>query len=72
VFIYTASQTQQYDVMAGASIAVIILVLAVEALFALLQRVVVSEGVRARTPRRHRRTATVPTTLSLPTDGGAL
>ena len=63
VFIYTASQTQQYDVMAGASIAVIILVLAVEALFAMLQRVVVSEGVRARTPRRLRRTATVPTTL---------
>ena len=31
VFIYTAASTQQYDVMAGASIAVIILVLAVEA-----------------------------------------
>jgi len=64
VFIYTASQTQQYDVMAGASIAVIVLVLAVEAMFALLQHVVVSEGVRARTPRRLRRTATVPTTLT--------
>ena len=69
VFIYSASQTQQYDVMAGASIAVIILVLVVEALFALLQRVVVSEGVRARTPRRMRRAATVPATLSLPGEG---
>jgi osmoprotectant transport system permease protein len=69
VFIYSASQTQQYAVMAGASIAVIILVLGVEALFALLQRVVVSEGVRARTPRRMRRAATVPPTLSLPGGG---
>jgi osmoprotectant transport system permease protein len=60
VFIYTATGTQRYDVMAGASIAVIVLVLTVEALFALLQRLVVSEGVRARTPRRLRRTATVP------------
>ena len=42
---------------------VVILVLAVEALFALLQRVVVSEGVRARTPRRVRRGATLPPTL---------
>ncbi len=63
VFIYAASQTQQYDVMAGASIAVIILVLVVESLFALLQRIVVSPGVRARTPRRLRRAATVPSTL---------
>jgi len=38
-------------------------VAAVEALFALVQRVVVSEGVRARTPRRLRRSATVPPTL---------
>ena len=59
-FIFTASGTQQYDVMAGASIAVIVLVLAVEALFALLQRFAVSEGVRARTPRRVRATATLP------------
>ena len=40
-----------YDQVAGASIAVIVLVLAVEAMFALLQRVVVSEGVRAPTSR---------------------
>jgi osmoprotectant transport system permease protein len=61
VFIYSATGTQQYDVMAGASIAVIALVLSVEALFAILQRAVVSEGVRARTPPRFRRAATVPT-----------
>jgi osmoprotectant transport system permease protein len=61
VFIFSATGTQQYDVMAGASIAVITLVLSVEALFALLQRAIVSEGVRARTPRRLRRAATVPT-----------
>ena len=60
VFIFTATSTQRYDVMAGASIAVIVLVLSVEALFALLQRLIVSEGVRARTPRRLRRAATVP------------
>jgi osmoprotectant transport system permease protein len=63
VFIYSATGTQRYDVMAGASILVIVLVLGVEALFAVIQRMVVSEGVRARTPRRVRRTATVPTTL---------
>jgi osmoprotectant transport system permease protein len=63
VFIYTATGTQRYDVMAGASILVIALVLGVEALFALIQRLVVSEGVRARTPRRLHRAATVPTTL---------
>ncbi len=63
VFIYEASQTQQYDVMAGASIAVIVLVLAAEAMFALVQRVVVSEGVRARTPRRVRARATLPAQL---------
>ena len=47
--------TQRYDIMAGASIAVIGLVLLVEAMFALLQRAIVSPGVRARTPRRVRR-----------------
>jgi osmoprotectant transport system permease protein len=61
VFIYSATGTQRYDVMAGASIAVIALVLIVEGLFAILQRALVSEGVRARTPRRLRRAATVPT-----------
>jgi osmoprotectant transport system permease protein len=63
VYIYTASQTQQYDVMAGASIAVITIVLVVEWLFALLQRVVVSEGVRARPPSRFRRTGAIPNAL---------
>jgi osmoprotectant transport system permease protein len=67
VFLYTGSRTQQDDVVAGASIGVIILVLTTEAAFALLQRAVVSEGVRARTPRRLRRAATVPTlTTSAP------
>jgi osmoprotectant transport system permease protein len=59
-FIYTATGTQRYVVMAGASIAVIVLVLAVEGLFALLQRVAVSPGVRARSPRRVRASATLP------------
>jgi osmoprotectant transport system permease protein len=63
VFIYEATGTQQYDVLAGASIAVIVLVLSVEAMFALLQRFVVSEGVRARTPRRVRASATLPVRL---------
>jgi len=60
VFLYTGTRTQQYDVVAGASIGVIVLVLSAEAAFAVLQRAVVSEGVRARTPRRVRRAATVP------------
>lgn len=61
VFLFTGTRNQQYDVVAGASIGVIILVLTAELGFALLQRAVVSEGVRARTPRRFRRAATVPT-----------
>ena len=47
VFIFSGTGTRQYEVVAGASIAVIALVLIVEAGFALLQRVVVSPGVRA-------------------------
>ena len=62
-FMFEASGTLQYDVLAGASIAVIVLVLTVEAMFALLQRVAVSEGVRARTPRRVRARATLPVQL---------
>jgi osmoprotectant transport system permease protein len=46
VFIFSGSGTRRYEVVAGASIAVIALVLIVEAGFALLQRVVVSPGVR--------------------------
>jgi osmoprotectant transport system permease protein len=52
VFIFSASGTRRYDVVAGASIAVIALVLLVEAGFALLQRVVVSPGVRAPSASR--------------------
>jgi osmoprotectant transport system permease protein len=47
VFIFSGSGTRRYDVVAGASIAVIALVLIVEAGFAVLQRLVVSPGVRA-------------------------
>jgi hypothetical protein len=46
--------------MAGASIAIILLVLIVEAGFALLQRFAVSPGVRARTSRRVRAAGTLP------------
>ncbi len=52
VFIFSGSGTRRYDVVAGASIAVIALVLLVEAGFALLQRVVVSPGVRAPSASR--------------------
>jgi len=47
-FIFTGTGTRQYDVVAGASIAVIVLVLSVEGMFALLQRHFVSAGVRSR------------------------
>jgi osmoprotectant transport system permease protein len=46
-FLFTGYGTQQYDVVWGATIAVIGLVLVVEALFALAQRRVVSTGLRA-------------------------
>jgi osmoprotectant transport system permease protein len=48
VFIFSGTGTRQYDVVAGASIAVILLVLLVEAAFALLQRRFVSAGLRTR------------------------
>ena len=60
VFLFTGTRNQQYDVVAGASIGVIILVLTAELGFAVLQRAMVSAGVRARTPRRVRRAATLP------------
>lgn len=66
VFMFSASSTQRYDVLAGASIAVIVIVLLVEALFALLQRTLVSEGVRARAPRRLRQAGTLPTAVTEP------
>lgn len=50
-FIYTGSQTQRHEITAGASIAVITLVLIVEAAFALFQRNVVSPGVRVPSSR---------------------
>jgi osmoprotectant transport system permease protein len=52
VFIFSGSGTRRYEVVAGASIAVIALVLVVEAGFALLQRLVVSPGVRAPSASR--------------------
>jgi osmoprotectant transport system permease protein len=66
VFIFSASRTSRGDIMAGASIAIILLVLIVEGLFALLQRVLVSPGVRARTPSRFRRAATIPVLIDTP------
>jgi osmoprotectant transport system permease protein len=65
-FIFLASRTQDYTVMAGASIAIIVLVLLVEAGFALLQRVVVSPGVRARSSRRIRGAGSLPPEAATP------
>jgi osmoprotectant transport system permease protein len=65
-FIFLASRTQDYTVMAGASIAIIVLVLLVEAGFALLQRVVVSPGVRARSSRRVRGVGSLPPEVAEP------
>ena len=59
-FIFLASRTQNYAVMAGASIAIILLVLTVEGAFAILQRVLVSPGVRQRSSRRVRAAGTLP------------
>lgn len=48
VFIFSGTGTRRYDMVAGASLAVIALVLVVEAAFALVQRRFVSAGLRAR------------------------
>lgn len=58
-FIFSALGTQRYYVMAGASMLVIALVLAVEGVFALAQRAAVSPGVRPPR-RRFRRAGAVP------------
>lgn len=65
-FIFLASRTQDYTVMAGASIAIITLVLLVEGAFALLQRFAVSPGVRERTARRERATGALPPDVTQP------
>ncbi|MGH9136266.1 MAG: ABC transporter permease [Acidimicrobiales bacterium] len=51
VFIFTGRGTQRHDQTAGASMVVIALVLLVEAAFALMQRHVVSAGVRPPSAR---------------------
>ncbi len=48
VFIFSGTGTRRYDMVAGASLAVIALVLVVEAAFALVQRRFVSAGLRVR------------------------
>lgn len=45
-FIFSGYGTQQLEVVYGSTVAVVLLVLAVEALFAVLQRSIVSPGVR--------------------------
>ncbi|MFV0307453.1 MAG: ABC transporter permease [Desertimonas sp.] len=60
-FVVLGARTQDYEMMAGASIAIIVLVLVVEGVFALAQRVLVSPGVRARATRRRRWRTPVPT-----------
>ncbi|MFT3851738.1 MAG: ABC transporter permease subunit [Ilumatobacteraceae bacterium] len=49
-FIFSGYGTQHYEIVYGASIAVVIVVLVVEALFALLQRRLVSPGLRVARP----------------------
>lgn len=54
LFIYTGYATRRFDVVYGATVLVIGVVLTVEVLFAVLQRTVVSPGVRERAGRRRR------------------
>ncbi len=65
LFIFTGYSSQRYDIVYGATIVVIGLVLLVEAGFAVLQRTIVSPGVRQRAARGRVRsaTATVPVAL---------
>jgi osmoprotectant transport system permease protein len=69
-FIYSGYNRQRLDVVYGATILVVALVLAVELVLAALQRVVVSPGVRANVSRRAvpldaRVTSTLPATSEL-------
>ena len=57
IYIYTGYSTRRFDIVYGATILVIGLVLAVEVLFAVLQRTIVSPGVRERAGRRRPRRA---------------
>jgi osmoprotectant transport system permease protein len=62
-FLFSGFSTSRYDIVYGTTIAVVLVVLAVECAFALAQRWVVSPGITAGRPRlrRHeRRTAHAP------------
>lgn len=61
LFIYSGYGRQRYDIVYGATIIVILLVLVVEGLFAIAQHVLVSPGIRSR---RVRRIAVGPPTLA--------
>jgi osmoprotectant transport system permease protein len=65
LYIFTGYSSQRYNIVYGATVAVIVLVLLVEAGFAVLQRTIVSPGVRQRAARGRVRsaTATVPVVL---------
>ena len=66
LFIFSGYSTQHYEVVYGASITVVLVVLAVEGLFALLQRRLVSPGLRihAGGNRRRRKVTNVVGNLS--------
>lgn len=52
VFIFSGWQQRRFHIVAGSAIAIIVIVLTVEAAFATAQRAVVSAGVRSPHPRR--------------------
>lgn len=58
-YINSGYATQQYDVVAGASTAIVVMVLIVEALFAWLQRRLISPGLRIPRAGNRGRTKTV-------------
>jgi osmoprotectant transport system permease protein len=62
-FIYSGYGRQRYDIVYGATALVIVVVLAVELVFALVQRAVVSPGVRARRQRSRGVPVSVASTL---------
>ncbi len=64
VYIFSGYATQHYDVVAGASIAIVALVLAVEALFAVIQRRLVSPGLRIAPAGNNRRRRKVSNVVS--------
>jgi osmoprotectant transport system permease protein len=69
VFIFSGYSTQRYNIVSGASIAIVVLVLVVEAVFAALQRRLISPGLRIAATGNSRRRTKMSSVVINPTAG---